>query len=221
MLLTMLVLLLAAGCLSILFSLLLPTSASILAPTSTPTPTATNTPNATPTPTQTITPLPPELVTPNVTQFSTYTVIWSRDLWENATGKQFLIEDFEKDPNTYGELVLPYMTGNGLLLNGKSLVQMLNDTSLLQSGNLLHFRDPGQGLTFIFPGNQAARAFGFDYTSLETWRLTFNNLEIILPEGRSSFVGIIVQEGFPKEFNLFCLQAAQGGLSVDNISYIP
>ena len=217
----MLALLFVAGLFSCLFSVLLPPSAALLAPTSTLTPTVTPTPTATPTQTSTITPLPAKFITPYVTEVGIYTSVWRRTLWESAVGETFVIEGFEHDSIDYRELGLPYMTENGFLFNGKSHAQMLNGTELLPSGNLLHFRDWEQGLTITFPDDRAARAFGFDYTTNEEWRLTFNNVEITLPTGRNMFVGIILSQDFPKGFTLSSHEHAQGGLSVDNISYIP
>ena len=194
----------------------LPSSASLLAPTSTLTPTLTTTP------TSTITPVPAKFITPYMTtEVGIYTSVWRRTLWESEAGETFVIEDFEHDSIDYTELDLPYMTENGFLFKGKSHAQMLNGTELLPSGNLLHFRDWEQGLTITFPNDGAARAFGFDYTTNEEWRLTFNKVEITLPTGRNMFVGIILSEEFPKGFTLSSREYAQGGLSIDNILYIP
>jgi hypothetical protein len=216
-----LAMLLVAAFVSCLFSTFLPSSASLLASTSTPTPTLTSTPTATSTPQPTFTSLPPELVTPYVTELPGYTVYWRRELWESAIDAPFAIEDFEKDLDGYGELDFPYMTGNGFLLEGKSAAQLLGTSGLLPSGNLLHFRDWEQGLTFTFPASQSVTAFGFDYTSSEVWRLTVNHVEITLRRGGFTFVGIILHQDFPKTFRLMGPQTAQGGLAVDNISYIP
>jgi hypothetical protein len=221
MLLTILVLLLAAGSLSLLFSLFLPTSASLLAPTRTLTPTVTATPTATLTATSTSTPLPAKLITPSVIPFPPLTIYWTRTLWEEAVGKNYPIEDFEKDPADYGELGFPYFTGNHFILSGKSAAQFLNAPELLPSGNLLHFRDWEYGLTFMLPNDATTTALGFDYASQEEWQLTVRNIDIILPSGRNQFVGIVLYEGPTKEFRLMGPNTAQGGLSVDNISYIP
>jgi len=216
-----LAMLLVAAFVSCLFSTFLPASASLLAPTSTPTSTLTSTPTATLTPQPTFTSLPPELVTPYVTELPGYTVYWRRELWESAIAEPFAIEDFEKDLEGYGELDFPYMTGNGFLLDGKSSAQLLGNSGLLPSGNLLLFSDWEQGLTFAFPNNTAVTAFGFDYTSSEVWRLTVNHVEITLRRGGFTFVGIILQQDFPKGFTLSGPETAQGGLSVDNFSYVP
>ena len=202
-------------------TIILSIAVSLLAPTSTPTPTLTSTPTATLTPQPTFTTLPPDLVTPYVTELPGYTVFWRRELWESAIGETFVIKNFEKDLEGYGELDFPYMTGNGFLLNGKSYAQILGNSGLLPSGNLLHFVDWEQGLTFTFPHNMAVTAFGFDYTSSEIWRLTVNHVEITLRRGGFTFVGIILHQDFPKGFTLSGPETAQGGLSVDNISYIP
>jgi hypothetical protein len=211
---------LLAAVFSCLFGTFLPSSASLLAPTATPTATLTSTPTATLTPQPTFTTLPPELVTPYVTELPGYTVYWRRELWESAVGESFAIEDFETDLEGYGELDFPYMTGNRFLLDGKSTAQILGTSGLLPTGNLLHFRDWEQGLTFTFPDNTTVTAFGFDYTSSEVWRLTVNHVEITLRRGGFTFVGLILQQDFPTAFNLSGPETAQGGLSVDNISYV-
>ena len=213
--------LLAALLIACLFSLMLPPAASLLAPTLTPTPTVTNTPTATLTPTATITPLPAHLITPNVTEFPDYTVYWERGLWENAVSETTALEDFEKDRSDYGELAFPYFSGNRFILTGTSAAQILNAPELLPSGNLIHFRDWEEGLTFTFPNDMVVTAFGFDYASSEDWRVSFNSIDIPIPNGRNRFMGIVLREGSVKQFTFFGPPYAQGGLSIDNISYIP
>ena len=186
---------------------------------STPTPPFTTTPS--PTLTLTPSPLPPIYVTLNVNEFSTYTIYWKRELWENAIRENPLTEDFENDSSDYGELTFPYLTANGFLLNGDSTAQILNDNSLMSSGNLIHFRDWGTGLRFNFPNNSVAGAFSFDYKASETWQLTFNDNVITIPGGRNRFLGIVVHNFYPGEFILSSFEKVQGGLTVDNISYIP
>jgi hypothetical protein len=221
MLLMMLALLLAAGVFACLFSFFLPSSASLLAPTQTLTPTVTASPTATLTATSISTPLPAKLITPRVIPFPPLTIYWSRTLWEEAVGKNYVIEDFEKDPADYGELRFPYFTGNHFILSGKSAAQFLNAPELLPSGNLLHFRDWEYGLTFTFPNDATTTVLGFDYASQEEWQLTVLNIDIILPSGRNQFVGIVLYAGPIKAFRLTGPDTAQGDLSVDNISYIP
>lgn len=216
----MLAVLLAAGVFSFLFSSLLPPSASLLAPTQTWTPTVTSTPTATLTPTSTLTHLPPIVGTPNSAVYD------QRQVWESAVGKTVVSEDFEKDIPGLGELQFPYRTGNGFLLSGKSDAQILVAPELLESGNFLHFRAWEQGLTFTFPDDRAVTAFGFDYTTSEEWQwqLIFNNVKnvnIILPSGRNQFMGIILYQNSSAKFTLAGFGFAQGGLSIDNISYIP
>ena len=220
-LLMMLALLLAAGVFACLFSFFLPSSASLLAPTRTLTPTVTATPTATLTATSTSTPLPTKLVTPRVIPFPPVAIYWSRALWEEAVGKNYAIEDFEKDRADYSELSFPYFTGNDLILNGKSVAQLLIAPELLPSQNLLHLSDWGQGLKFTFPYDAASTVLGFDYASQEEWQLTVLNIDIILPRGRNQFVGVVLYEGPAKEFKLTGPNTPQGGLFVDNISYIP
>jgi hypothetical protein len=150
----------------------------------------------------------------------TYDVYWDRALWENAVGGNVATEDFEKDEADYGELSFPYITGNGFTLIGQSHAQIIEDPSLLDSGNLLHFRDWEVGLKFIFPNNASVTAFGFDYRPSETWNLTVNQFDVTITGGRKGFVGIVIHGSTPQEFVLWSNEYAQGGLSVDNISYV-
>ena len=216
-----LTLLLAAGVFSFLFSSLLPPSASLLAPTSTLTPTITSTPTATLTPTSTFTPLPPILVTPKLIEIFPFEVYDQRQAWESTVGETVLSEDFEKDTYGFRELQFPYTTGNGFLLSGKSNAQILAAPELLESGNFLHLSAWELGLTFTFPNDRAVTAVGFDYTTAEEWQLTVTNLNVILPSGRNQFIGIILHQNSSTKFNLVSSAFAQGGLSVDNISYVP
>jgi hypothetical protein len=187
---------------------------SILAPTQTPTPSPTSTPTFTPSP------LPPIYVTLNVNEFTTHSIYWKRDLWENAAAGEYEIEDFERDSNDYGELTFPYLTGNGFLLTGNSHAQIINSGSLLPDGNILHFRDWEGGLKFDFPYNLEAGAFSFDYKASETWQVKFNEVIITIPAGNNRFIGVIIHENFPTEFVLSSLERVQGGLTVDNISFL-
>jgi hypothetical protein len=141
-------------------------------------------------------------------------------LWESAIRESPFVENFENDSSDYGEVTFPYLTGNGFLLNGESSAQILGDGSLLPSGNFIHFRDWGTGLRVSFPNNSIAQAFSFDYKASETWQLTFNDTVITIPGGRNRFLGVIVHNFFPGEFTLSSFERVQGGLTVDNISYV-
>lgn len=215
-----LALLLVAGILSCLFSFFLPPSAALLAPTATLTPTITPTPTATSTLTATVTPLPPEMVTP-VEEYGAYTVYWKRDLWEEAVGKSLMLEDFESDPSADRTLDLPYITGSSLLLTGQGYPEIIQSAQLLPSGKYLHFRDWEQGITLTLPKTKQATAFGFNYTTPEVWRLHFNSVEVTMPSGRNSFLGIVLHQGVTRAVTFSCSEYYQGGLSVDNISYVP
>ncbi len=216
----LLTLLLAAVVFACLFSVMLPPSASLLAPTATFTRTVTPTLTATLIPTTTLTPLPAHLITPNVTVFAAYTVYYDRDLWESVTGGPFGVEDFEKDPLDYGQLPFPYLTGNRFILTGTSLAHIYLAPELIDSGNLIHFRDFEQGLIFTFPNDTEVVAFGFDYASSEDWLLTYNQILIPLPRGRNRFVGVLMRQDAARQFMLSGPQTAQGGLSMDNITYV-
>lgn len=156
--------------------------------------------------------------TPNPTL--TYDVYSNRALWIEAIGGSISTEDFEKDPADYAELSIPYITGNGFLLTGQSVAQIYYDVTTLNSGNLLHFRDWQVGMTFTFPNSANVKGFGFDYRPSETWKLTVGDSTITLPGRTKGFVGIVVRSGDLNKFNLSCTSSAQGGLSVDNISFV-
>jgi hypothetical protein len=193
-----------------------PTTTSTLTPSPTITPTPTSTPTLTPTPLSAI------FMTMFVNEYETFTVYKQRDLWESAISRdEILVEDFEKDLADYGELSNPYLTGNGFfLMGGNCPAQILQDMTLLPSGNILHFRDFGCGFNFIFPNDSAVSAFGFDYRPSEEWNLKINDTVIVLPEGRPGFIGVVFSSSYSQTFNLSSTVSAQGGLSLDNISFI-
>jgi hypothetical protein len=70
------------------------------------------------------------------------------------------------------------------------------------------------------PNDSAAHAFGFDYRASEQWKLSFDTAEIIIPTGRKGFVGIVLRERYLSTFALSCPELVQGGLSIDNISFV-
>jgi tetratricopeptide (TPR) repeat protein len=188
-----------------------------------PTPLITATPRAsstfvyccTPTPTS-IPSQPPPLTGPAIT----YELVSNRIVWNKLMGGNIATEDFQKDFADYGELNYPYITGNGFTLTGQSPAQILQDATLLNSGTLLHFRDWKVGLTFTFPNDADVSGFGFDYQASETWQLTVGNSVITVPAGRPGFIGIVIHAGNLNQFILSCTSSAQGGLTVDNISYV-
>jgi hypothetical protein len=156
----------------------------------------------------------------NVNQYPTFTVYWKQDLWEQAVDGAIVTEDFSQDAADYGVLSFPYLTGHGLLLQGQSAAQILQDTTLLTGGNLLHFRDWHDGLNVRLPNDLPVRAFGFDYRPSESWRLTFNNADITIPKGRRGFVGVVFHEDNSQSFVLSCPEDGQGGLTIDNIAFV-
>jgi len=156
-----------------------------------------------------------------VNEFPTYTVYWNRELWNQAVERNALTEDFELDTDGYGELTFPYLSGNGFLLTGDSAAQILSDSHLLPGGNLIHFRDWGKGLTFQFPNETIVSAFAFDYKASEIWQLRFNDVQVEIPKGTNRFLGVVIHEHYPILFILSSDSKVQGGLSVDNVSYLP
>jgi hypothetical protein len=159
-----------------------------------------------------------------VTQFGGYTVYWRRQLWEQAAGAAgagFTVENFEPVRNSLGSIELPHITGKGFSLSGQSYAELIRSVQLLPNGTLLHFRDWEQGLTIAFPDDTPVTAFAFDYTTPEQWVLTYNDVELALPSGSYLFVGFILQQGSTRQFNLASSAYAQGGLSMDDLSYLP
>ncbi len=90
----------------------------------------------------------------------------------------------------------------------------------MNSGNLLHFRDWKVGLTFTFPNRAKVSSFGFDYRTAEDWQLTAGNSVIPLVKDRVAFIGIVIHTGMINSFTLTSKSSAQGGLTIDNISYV-
>jgi hypothetical protein len=200
-----------------------PSSTPTLIPTSTLTPTltVTLTPTDTLTPTETFTPTFAAYKTLNVNDFGWYTVYWNKMLWQSALSAAKTSEDFEGDPASYGELSFPYLTAHGFLFDcGQCSAQILNDPTLLASGNQLHFRSWGSGMQISFPNETPVSAFGFDFVTSEKWQLIFEGMTVDLPVGRSGFVGVIFSQTDPDEFTLASMANDQGGLSIDNITYI-
>jgi hypothetical protein len=183
-------------------------------PTRLPSKTPTTSPSITPTVSVTY-------IATHVGQYPGFTVYWRRELWESAIEAETLIEDFENDEGDCGALSYPYVTGNGLTLEGDSTAQIIPGGNLLPSGNVLHFSDWESGLKFNFPNNTRVRAFGFDFKPTEDWALQFNLSVVLIPGGRRGFIGIVIEEEFPNEFVLSSSERVQGGLTVDNISYLP
>jgi hypothetical protein len=218
--------LLAAMVVACLFSVMLPPSASLLAPTITPTrtltPTATRTPTPTLTfmPTVTFTPLPVTVVTAGAAEMPGVAIYFEKVLWEQAAGPATGIEDFEQDPSAARNLSLTYRSGNRFLLSGASLAQIVRAPEFLDSGNLIgvcHFED---GLTFTFPDGAGVMAFGFDYTSSDDWRLSFNGAPASLPRGRARFVGVVLYPQTAAQFTVSGLRNGQCGMWVDNVTYV-
>jgi hypothetical protein len=200
-----------------------PSSTPTLIPTSTMTPTltVTLTPTDTLTPTETFTPTFAAFKTLNVNDFGWYTVYWNKMLWQSALSAAKESEDFEGDQASYGELSFPYLTSHGFLLDcGQCSAQIFKDPTLLASGNQLHFRSWGSGMQFSFPNDTPVSAFGFDFVSNEKWQLIFEGMTVDLPVGRSGFVGVIFSQTDPDEFTLASMANAQGGISMDNITFI-
>ena len=212
------------------------------APTDTLTPTPTLTPTQTPTSTSTAIATPTITATPGATSNLsrggagtstptsqqptqtavkiTYDLFYNKVDWINTIEGNIATEDFEKDEPGDGELYFPYKTGNGFVLEGESPAQIFEAPSLSESGVILQITDGTGGLTFIFPDNANVRGFGLDYLAEESWKLTVGSTVITMPHGRSGFIGIVIYVGDVNSFTLSCTEPVQGGLAVDNISYV-
>jgi len=194
-------------------------------------PEARTTPFASVTPIPTFTPfqLPTETALPTifltmfVNEYESFTAYRQRALWQAAIGgARPSVEDFETDITDFGKLPDPYLTGRGFLFKGADCPGLiLTGKSLLPTGASLHFRSFGDGCTFVFPNKTAVSAFGFDYRAAEDWILRINETAVPLPGGRAAFVGVALHTALPSEFTLSSNVRAQGGLSIDNIAYIP
>lgn len=211
-------------------------------PTDTLTPTPTLTPTQTPTSTSTAIATPQITATPGAaSNFSqggagtstpaaqqptqtavkiTYDLFYNKVDWINTIEGNIASEDFEKDEPGDGELYFPYKTGNGFVIEGGSTAQVFEAPSLMDSGVILHLQDGTDGITFNFPEHADVRGFGFDYLADESWRLTVGSAAITLPHERSGFIGIVIYVGDINSFTLLCTEPVQGGISVDNISYV-
>ncbi|HEY3474633.1 MAG TPA: hypothetical protein VGK56_08490, partial [Anaerolineales bacterium] len=178
------------------------------------------TPTTTLMPTVTFTLLPAAPITADVVQMPGVATYFVQDLWEQVAGAATGIEDFEQDPAANRNLPLPYQTGNRFVLNGMSLVQIVSAPELLNSGNAIGVCDFEDGLTFTFPDGAAVMAFGFDYTSFDDWRLSFNGIPTPFPRGRDRFVGVVLYPQTATHFTLSGPRNGQCGLWVDNIAYV-
>ena len=187
------------------------TPTATLAPTLEPS--ATPQPSATPT-------LSPTFAAMNIQEYPGFTVYWDRGLWESALASSVSVEDFELETGDYGELNLPYLTKHGFYLVGGSCSgQILPADGTFSSGNYLHVRYWGCGLTCHLPGDASGRAFGFDYRASEPWVIMLGDTELDLPDGRAGFIGIVVNGERVNDFTITSFEYAQGGISVDNITY--
>jgi len=189
--------------------------------TLTPTPSSTFTPVMTLTPTDT--PLPASYATFNINDFGTYTLYWKRDLWLKAISGigQVQTEDFESDPADPGTLTFPYLTGKGFLLDGSQVTaQILDDPTLMMDGHALLFRCWGTGLRFTLPDGKPTRAFGFDFRSGEDWQLLLQANRVPLTIGQRGFIGVLFPAEGPLDFTLSSPASAQGGIAIDNLSYL-
>ena len=158
----------------------------------------------------------------------------SRTTWASNVSGRIFIEDFETDPGGFAAITTPYLTaGRGILMQdllGPIDFQILPSGSGLVNGTQgPHFRDFGNMMSFSFPGGIDVAAFAFDYfynRSEEAWQLQVNNVVLTLtPSGTfpspANFIGI-VSTGAPISFFVLTSSAfAQGGLSIDGLSFSP
>ena len=153
-------------------------------------------------------------------------VFTDRSVWQSYSGA-IVTEDFESEPASYQVLNLPYTTSGGIVmawLGSGGSIQMLPNN--LFSSISPHFRAFGNRLSYSFPDGRSVVMLGFDqfYHDPETWRLQVNGLEIVLTPYEQnnyepSFIGVVSVDEPIYSFVLTCSDHAQGGLSIDNISY--
>jgi hypothetical protein len=147
-------------------------------------------------------------------------IYFVRDLWQQVAGAVTGMEDFEQETFTTLNLSLPYRTGNRFVVSGTSFVQIVSAPEFLNSGNVIGVCDFEAGLTVTFPGSASGMAFGFDYTSIDDWQLSFNGTPMSIPRGRDRFVGVVLYPQTATQFTVSGPRNGQCGLWMDNIAYI-
>lgn len=156
-----------------------------------------------------------------VKEYPAFTLYTKEEYWPPQNQYDVLQETFSEDQTDYGELLFPYITGNGLLLEGESAAQILADETLMSDGNMLHFRDWEHGLRVQRADKKAIESLSFNYRASEEWKLVVNGEEIPLPPSRPSFVGLLFHADYPSYITLRSDEKAQGGLSIDTIVLSP
>jgi hypothetical protein len=153
-----------------------------------------------------------------------------RASWKAQIADPVVTEDFEGETTGYDVLTLPYMTVGGVVIESDSAsIQMLNN-GLVNNSAGPHMRSwSDTGITFTFPDMIPVEAFGFDwYTQdhehqpFEAWKLYIDNVFVTeLRNGWTGFLGFIGTDTPMHSFTLKGPSGAQGGVSLDNISYHP
>jgi hypothetical protein len=148
-------------------------------------------------------------------------VFWDRNSWLNMVTDTLLTEDFELDQT--GTYSTPYVTTNGILMNGVlgSITLQILSPGLVDDSKAAHFRDFSNKMSFTFPDTMAVAAFGFDYYRSELWELHVRDTVISLAPFGKGFIGVIITGGDITSFILTSQASAQGGLSIDNIIFSP
>jgi hypothetical protein len=150
---------------------------------------------------------------PIITQYT------SRSEWQNAMRGNVAIEDFENEKPSYAEIHLPFTSANGFVFSGQSIVQIIRDPRIMDTGVLMHFCDWKVGMTVAFPDGAAAKGFGFNYHTFDDWYLSVNAVPIVLSSYGTNFIGIVIENTTISSFTLYTTSYVQGGLTLDNISY--
>jgi hypothetical protein len=163
-------------------------------------------------------------------------VFSDRPSWEAAVSGAIFTETFRLERDSYDELVFPYTTAHGLTLDdvfdtGNVVAQMLPD-GLVNGTVAPHFRAfSGDHMSFTLP--VPVQAFGFDYfasdwdgPSTAEWQVQVGSLVTSLPQtlyDTFDFFGVVLTHPTSPltTFTFANPGFAQGGISVDNVSYVP
>lgn len=151
--------------------------------------------------------------------FSSFT---NREDWQSNINDVIHTEDFKQEPSS--TFTTPYITEGEILMEGvlEPITFQILDNGLIDDSKAPHFRDFGSMMKFSFPDERPVSALGFDfYNGNEAWQLHIEDSVIVLnSEIIPRFIGITIPEGSISSFILTSPSFAQGGISVDNISYV-
>ena len=152
---------------------------------------------------------------------SAQTLFNDRATWEITVGP-VLTENFNSEPNDtgYDTFDLPYTTVYGVTIDelGSSASAQFLETGNVNGSQAPQIRDFGSKITWT-PGSQFD-AFGFSWnTAVESWEVIINGTTVAtLPSNSEGFFGVTGTAEL-SSFTLTSSAAAQGGISVDDLSF--